>query len=289
MSDLITERRAEYAGFGTRELVLAGDGAPLVLLHGYSHTADVWRPVLSRLAAAGHAAVAVDVPGFGAADRLADGPVMPQMDKFVRGVVEHWAGSGQVTLVGNSMGGALTVRAACTPDLPIAAAMPIDLAGFGLRRSLTRLIGLPDRLVPLLRFPLPRPVFDRIVYQAAKRATYAHGSTADPAMAVGQRVHPRPRRRAARARVGARGGARVRARLPRGPEPVRGALPHDDRARHQGPTGAGRGQPAPARTGPRQHPGGAARSGALPAVGRAGRGHPPGAESASLTIDRQGS
>ncbi|MDG3016223.1 alpha/beta hydrolase [Speluncibacter jeojiensis] len=182
MSDLITERRAEYAGFGTRELVLAGDGAPLVLLHGYSHTADVWRPVLSRLAAAGHAAVAVDVPGFGAADRLADGPVMPQMDKFVRGVVEHWAGSGQVTLVGNSMGGALTVRAACTPDLPIAAAMPIDLAGFGLRRSLTRLIGLPDRLVPLLRFPLPRPVFDRIVYQAAKRATYAHGSTADPAM-----------------------------------------------------------------------------------------------------------
>lgn len=186
MAHVITERPTEYAGFRSRELVVAGSGTPFVLLHGYSHNADVWRPVLSRIAASGRPAVAVDLPGFGRADRLGDGAKLPQMDKFVRAVIESWAGSGSgepaVVLVGNSMGGALTVRAACAPDLPIAAAMPIDLAGFGLRRSLTRLIELPDRLVPLLRFPLPRPVFDQIVYRAAKRATYAHGSTADPAM-----------------------------------------------------------------------------------------------------------
>ncbi|MER6900182.1 alpha/beta fold hydrolase, partial [Amycolatopsis sp. NPDC000740] len=46
-----------------------GDGKPraprLVLLHGYCDSADTWRPVLGELAAAGIAAIAVDLPGFG--------------------------------------------------------------------------------------------------------------------------------------------------------------------------------------------------------------------------------
>jgi pimeloyl-ACP methyl ester carboxylesterase len=61
----IVERRSTYAGFQTRELVVTGRGPTVLLLHGFGDSADTWRPVLTLLAEAGQAAIAVDLPGFG--------------------------------------------------------------------------------------------------------------------------------------------------------------------------------------------------------------------------------
>ena len=49
----------------------------VVLLHGWSDSADTWRPLLAQLGARGRRAIAVDLPGFGEATRLHDGAVLP--------------------------------------------------------------------------------------------------------------------------------------------------------------------------------------------------------------------
>jgi pimeloyl-ACP methyl ester carboxylesterase len=106
---MIDEASASYAGVGTRELSVAGDGIPIVLLHGYADNADTWRGVLVELERAGRRALAVDLPGFGHADARTVGPMVPQFDAFVDGVI---AAHGTVVLVGNSLGATTAVHAA---------------------------------------------------------------------------------------------------------------------------------------------------------------------------------
>lgn len=106
---MIGETRASYAGVGTRMLSVPGRGTPIVLLHGYADSADTWRGVLTRLAAAGRRAVAVDLPGFGQVDPRRSGAMVPQFDTFADAVL---ADTGPAVLVGNSLGAATAVRAA---------------------------------------------------------------------------------------------------------------------------------------------------------------------------------
>ena len=47
------EHRLKLAGYETRALELEGSGPPLLLLHGYSDSADTWRLLLDRLGKVG--------------------------------------------------------------------------------------------------------------------------------------------------------------------------------------------------------------------------------------------
>src|SRR5574338_746302 len=58
-AEALTERRRRLAGVETRTLTVAGEGPPVLLLHGYADSADTWRAILSRFAAAGRAATAL--------------------------------------------------------------------------------------------------------------------------------------------------------------------------------------------------------------------------------------
>jgi pimeloyl-ACP methyl ester carboxylesterase len=122
------EREVAYAGVGTRELVLEGDGPRFVLLHGFADTLDTWRPLIAELAAAGSSAVAVDLPGFGSSEPLRRGPRLPQLDRFVSDVVRRNGDPGTVVLIGNSLGAALTVRAAAA-GVPLRAAVALSAPG----------------------------------------------------------------------------------------------------------------------------------------------------------------
>ena len=151
----LIEHRLELAGYATRALELEGRGRPVVLLHGFADSADTWRLVLDKLARADRRALAVDLPGFGQAADLDDGPVLPQLDAFTRAAVAH-ATEGRrtkVVLAGNSLGGCLALRAGEDPKLPIAGLVPVAPAGL----DMPRWFGVIER-DPLTRFVLRAPV-----------------------------------------------------------------------------------------------------------------------------------
>ena len=106
---MITEDRVCFNGVHTRRLSVAGSGTPIALLHGFADSADTWRDVLTALSAAGRAAFAVDMPGFGDAEPRQAGAIIPQLDGFVDAVI---AETGPVILMGNSLGACASVRAA---------------------------------------------------------------------------------------------------------------------------------------------------------------------------------
>jgi pimeloyl-ACP methyl ester carboxylesterase len=178
----IEVRSALYAGYRTRELVVAGDGPTCVLLHGFGHPADCWRPVLTRLAAAGRSAIAVDLPGFGRADDTRRGPKLPQLDAFVSDVVRRHGVKAPVTLLGNSLGGLMAVRAA-SRTLPIVAAVPLAAAGFGWTPAVrVGTIGGLRPIAVLAEIPVPQVIRRPLVDVVVKLLMYGDLSDADPAM-----------------------------------------------------------------------------------------------------------
>jgi pimeloyl-ACP methyl ester carboxylesterase len=149
--------RLEIAGHATRVLETAGEGPGIVLLHGWTDSADGWRRVLAELDARGRRAIAVDLPGFGAATRLRSGPILPQLDAFVAELILSWAGGEDVVLAGSSLGGCLALRLADHGlGLPIAGVMPVAPAGLeppGWHDAIER-----DPIVRrLLSLPIPVP------------------------------------------------------------------------------------------------------------------------------------
>jgi pimeloyl-ACP methyl ester carboxylesterase len=172
----LIEHRLEFAGFETRALELEGDGPPVVLLHGYADSADTWRLVLDRLARADRAALAVDLPGFGAADPLRrDGLMLDQLGAFAREAVEHMAAAGQpVVLAGNSLGGTVALRAAQDSGAPICGAVPIAPAGLDMPRWFQIIERDPFvRLILQTPLPLPEPLLRAAVGEAYRQLAFA--------------------------------------------------------------------------------------------------------------------
>jgi pimeloyl-ACP methyl ester carboxylesterase len=128
----LIEHRLPVAGHTTRALELDGGGPGIVLLHGWGDSADTWRPLLAELAARDRRAIAVDLPGFGAATRLRPGALLPQLDAFATDLVEMWADGRPVVIAGNSLGGCLALRLAERGELPLAGVMPVAPAGLEL-------------------------------------------------------------------------------------------------------------------------------------------------------------
>ncbi|MER7857556.1 alpha/beta hydrolase [Amycolatopsis japonica] len=155
----------------------------LVLLHGYCDSADTWRPVLELLAAAGVPAVAVDLPGFGDAQPLRPGPMLPQLDAFTAAVVKEQAVLGTVVLAGNSLGGTMSLRAAENHRLPVAGVVSIAAPGFvdsWLIRTVAR-YPLPLRMYSALPLPIPGFLVRAVAEQVVPRLLYADSAAADAA------------------------------------------------------------------------------------------------------------
>ena len=179
---VLFEHRLTIAGFETRALEVEGDGPPVLFLHGWSDSADTWRPVLDRLRRRGRAAVALDLPGYGTATHLdTEEPILAQLDRFTRAAVIRFAGDGRVILAGNSLGGCAALRAAEEPSLPVAGVIPIapaglDMAGWFLVVEGERLI----RLLLASPIPVPAPLVRQVVGTVYRQLAFARPFAADP-------------------------------------------------------------------------------------------------------------
>jgi pimeloyl-ACP methyl ester carboxylesterase len=101
LRETATLRRAELS------VLAAGEGDPVVLLHGIPTGAELWRPVIQRLVVAGHRGLAPDLPGYGMTRLPASG------DHSLAGsaqLVAEWleeSGLAPAWVVGHDSGGAV--------------------------------------------------------------------------------------------------------------------------------------------------------------------------------------
>jgi pimeloyl-ACP methyl ester carboxylesterase len=143
----VTERRMDLARVSTA-LLEAGDGPPVVLLHGQGGWAGMWLPVIPELAATNRV-VAPDLPGLGASE-VDDGPpdgarVLAWLDELVERTCPT-----PPALVGASLGASIAARfAIAQPDR--LARLVLVSAG-----SLDRFRPAPGVALALVRF-IARP------------------------------------------------------------------------------------------------------------------------------------
>jgi pimeloyl-ACP methyl ester carboxylesterase len=151
--------------------------------------------MLDRLARAEQRALAVDLPGFAtAADQLDPREsVLGQLDAFVTAAVEH-LGRG-VVIAGNSLGGALALRAGERPELRLRGIVPIAPAGL----DMPSWFGVIER-DPLVRFvlrsplPLPEVAVRTVVGEAYRQLAFARPRSAAREVVSSFTSHFRDRR-----------------------------------------------------------------------------------------------
>jgi pimeloyl-ACP methyl ester carboxylesterase len=108
----------------------AGDGPPLVLLHGIGSSLDDWQESVAALAAH-HRVYALDLIGFGFSGK----PDVPYslygLARFLRHFLDAVNEHRPVTLVGNSLGGAVAQAFAAQEPERSRALVLVSSAGFG--------------------------------------------------------------------------------------------------------------------------------------------------------------
>jgi pimeloyl-ACP methyl ester carboxylesterase len=161
---------ATVGGVRTRIIECAGTGPTVLLLHGFSDSADGWRAVIDALSKRGRRAVALDLPYFGRASRPTSEMFFPVIDDFVAAALNEYDTGERVVAVGNSIGGLAVLRATQNPSLPIAAAVAIGPAGMCVpwwMRLIRRTRPVNDRLLGLVD---------------SQRATVVRGTVIGPAL-----------------------------------------------------------------------------------------------------------
>lgn len=117
MPESTLQRDVKASGVRLRVLE-AGDGAPVVLLHGLFVDHSSWNAVIANLD--GFRLVAPDLPGFGESEKPPASRFSYQVDAFSEAVADLYAGLdiGPAGVVGHGLGGAVALTlAALHPEL----------------------------------------------------------------------------------------------------------------------------------------------------------------------------
>lgn len=138
----ISEREARVGGHQVRYEV-AGEGEPVVLVHGLSGSTRWWVRNITALAGE-YRVYLVDLPGFGAMRRLRRHFVLAEAASWLAGWMEA-VGLEEAHLVGHSMGGYVCLRLAAQRPDTVRRLVLVAPAGVPPGRSLF------GHLVPLLR------------------------------------------------------------------------------------------------------------------------------------------
>ncbi len=155
MKVAIEEQNVEINGLPIRYLS-AGEGPPLVLLHGAGDNALDWRLVMPTLAAT-RRVYAPDLPGSPDSARPAADYSPAFFERFVVTFVNS-LGIGPATYVGNSLGGLIALRLALSEPARVASLVLVDSAGLGyaINPAFTSVNfpGLAEAAIPFWRTPV---------------------------------------------------------------------------------------------------------------------------------------
>jgi pimeloyl-ACP methyl ester carboxylesterase len=141
----VTERRLDLAGVSTAVLE-AGDGPPVVLLHGQGGWSGMWLPVVPDLVER-HRVVAPDLPGLGAST-VPDGPPdAARVLAWLAALVERTC-PGPPAIVGASLGASIAARFAIAHPDRLSRLVLVDAGSLGRFRP------APGVVLALARFVL---------------------------------------------------------------------------------------------------------------------------------------
>jgi abhydrolase domain-containing protein 6 len=126
--------------------LVAGDGPPLVLVHGVAMRAEDWAPVL-RTFARSHRVYAPDLLGYGESDQGRDHSVGTQAE-VVRGFLDAMHLQ-QPDMLGVSMGGWIALKVAAEHPQRVRKLVLVSSAGFEYKTSLSELSFSPRNIEEL--------------------------------------------------------------------------------------------------------------------------------------------
>jgi pimeloyl-ACP methyl ester carboxylesterase len=149
----------------------AGSGPPVLLIHGLGATKVSMLPSVAALAAAGHRAIALDLPGFGDSGK----PIRAPYDApyFARAVIALMDALEleRADLVGNSLGGRVAIEVGLRdPDRVARLGLLAPSLAWLRRRPGAPLLRLLAPQLGLVQ-PAPRPVVEAIVRAVVPGAT----------------------------------------------------------------------------------------------------------------------
>ena len=124
----VEEHNVEIDGLPIRYLS-AGEGPPLVLLHGAGDNSLDWRWVMPTLATT-HRVYALDLPGSPDSARPAADYSPAFFERFAAGFLDA-LGIERAAFVGNSLGGLIALRLALSEPARVTALVLVDSAGLG--------------------------------------------------------------------------------------------------------------------------------------------------------------
>jgi pimeloyl-ACP methyl ester carboxylesterase len=141
MNKTIAQRQITVAGLPI-EYLTAGEGDPLLLLHGVGDSAQTWELIIPTLART-HRVYAPSLPGFGMSAKDTSDYSPEFFTSFVTAFLDALKLK-QVAIAGNSLGGLIAMRLALESPSRVSALVLIDSAGLGRDITLAlRLLTLP--------------------------------------------------------------------------------------------------------------------------------------------------
>ena len=144
----VLEQTIQVDEIQTRYLT-AGDGPPLVLLHGAGDSARAWSWVLPLLGRS-HQVLAPDLPGYSPGSVPADDCSPARLARFVARFLDA-VGLDRVAVAGNSLGGLAALQLALAEPERVTALCLVDSAGLGRAVNAARQPGFLEATVASLR------------------------------------------------------------------------------------------------------------------------------------------